>query len=68
MGDHMESLQAFKKYNRNGYTPPERPQACVKWVSAFPRLDVCVTFHPVKEVAEEDKRWTFDLMKTSVKD
>ena len=32
------------------------------------RLDVLISFHPVDEVPEEDRKWTFDLMKTCVRE
>jgi GNAT superfamily N-acetyltransferase len=49
MGDHMASLQAFKRYTRNG-------------------LDVGISFHPVGQVPEEERKWAFELMKTCVKE
>ena len=37
-------------------------------VCVFHRLDVHVSFHGVSDVSEEEKRWTFELMKSCVKD
>ena len=32
------------------------------------RLDVLVSYHPVEQVSEEDRKWAFDLMRTCVKE
>ena len=32
------------------------------------RLDVGISFHPVGQVPEEERKWAFELMKTCVKE